>query len=51
MVHLDEDRRYDVRIRAVLDKSSLLGPQSLFSFFRRDLSISSEWFEWRLDDD
>jgi hypothetical protein len=48
---LDEDRRYDVRIRAVLDKSSLLGPQSLFSFFRRDLSISSEWFEWRLDDD
>ena len=48
---LDEDRRYDVRIRAALDRSNLLGPWSLIAFFRRDLAISSEWFEWRLDDE
>lgn len=48
---LDEDRRYDVRIRAVLDKNDLPGPWRLFAFWRRDFSIKSDWFEWRLDDE
>jgi len=48
---LDEDRRYDVRIRAVLDKNDLPGPLRLFAVFRRDFSIGSEWFEWRLDNE
>jgi hypothetical protein len=48
---LDDDRRYDVRIRAVLDKSEVPCPLCLIAFFRRDFSIGSEWFEWRLDDE
>lgn len=48
---LDDDRRYDVRIRAVLDKNDLPGPLRLFAFMRKDWSIGSEWFEWRLDDE
>jgi hypothetical protein len=48
-VLLDEDLRYDVRLRAVLDKNNFPGPMRLFAIFRRDFSIHSEWFEWRLD--
>lgn len=48
---LDEDRRYDVRIRAVLDTDELPGPLALLAFWRRDWSIESDWLQWRLDDD
>ena len=48
---LDEDRRYDVRVRAVLDTVELPGPLSFLAFWRRDWSIESDWFQWRLDDD
>lgn len=48
---LDEDRRYDVRIRAVLDKSELPGPLFVATWFRRDWSIESDWLQWRLDDE
>lgn len=48
---LDEDRRYDVRIRAVLDTIELPGPLSLLAFWRRDWTIESDWLQWRLDDD
>jgi hypothetical protein len=48
---LDKDRRYDVRIRAVLDTDELPGPLRLLAFWRRDWSIESEWLQWRLDDD
>ena len=46
---LDEDRRYDVRVRAVLDKDDLPGPLRLLAFWRRDWSIASDWLQWRLD--
>lgn len=48
---LDEDRRYDVRIRAELDKKELSGPLRVRAWFRRDWSISSDWLQWRLDDE
>lgn len=48
---LDEDRRYDVRVRAVLDTDELPGPLALLAFWRRDWSIESDWLSWRLDDD
>jgi len=47
---LDPDRQYDVRMRALLDQEELPGPLRLIAFWRRDWSIGSEWFEWRLDD-
>lgn len=46
---LDKDHRYDVRVRAVLDKGELPGPLRLIAFWRRDWSIASEWLTWRLD--
>lgn len=48
---LDEDRRYDIRVRAVLDKNDFPGPISFLALFRRDWSVASDWFEWRLDED
>jgi len=48
---LDQDRRYDVRVRAVLDKDDLPGPLRLLAFWRRDWSLASDWLQWRLDDD
>jgi hypothetical protein len=48
---LDEDRRYDIRVRAVLDKNDFPGPISFLAFFRRDWSVASDWLEWRLDED
>jgi hypothetical protein len=48
---LDADRRYDVRVRAVLDTDELPGPLRLLAFWRKDWSIKSDWLQWRLDDD
>jgi hypothetical protein len=48
---LDRDRRYEVRVRAVLDKDELPGPLRLLAFWRRDWSIASDWLLWRLDED
>lgn len=48
---LDEDRRYDVRVRAVLDTDELPGPLRLLAFWRTDWSIESDWLQWRLDDE
>jgi hypothetical protein len=45
---LDRNLRYDIRIRAVLDRDELPGPLWLL-FWRDDGSISSEWLTWRLD--
>jgi len=47
---LDPNRQYDVRLRALLDQEELPGPLRLIAFWRRDWSIGSGWFEWRLDD-
>ena len=48
---LDDDRRYDVRVRAVLDKNDFPGPISFLALFRRDWSVASDWLQWRLDED
>lgn len=48
---LEADRRYDVRLRAVLDTDELPGPLRLLAFWRRDWSIASDWHRWRLQDD
>jgi hypothetical protein len=48
---IDADRRYDLRIRALLDTEQLPGPLRLLAFWRRDWSLGSEWYRWRLADD
>lgn len=48
---VDRDQRYDIRVRAVLDKDDLPGPLRLLAFWRRDWSIASDWLLWRLDDE
>lgn len=45
---LDPDRVYDARIRAELDTDRFPGPLRLLTFWRRDFSLSSEWYRWRL---
>jgi hypothetical protein len=45
---LDDDRGYDVRLRAVLDEEQFPGPLRLLAFWRRDWSIASEWYRWPL---
>ena len=48
---LDADRRYDVRLRVLLDTERLPGPLRLLAFWRRDWSIGSDWLTWRLDEE
>jgi hypothetical protein len=48
---IDADRRYDLRIRALLDTELLPGPLRLLAFWRLDWSLGSEWYRWRLADD
>lgn len=48
---LEPGRRYDIRLRAVLDQAELPGPLRLLAFWRRDWSLGSEWYRWRLDED
>jgi hypothetical protein len=45
---LEEERDYDVRLRAVLDQEQFPGPLRLLAFWRRDWSIASDWYRWRL---
>jgi len=46
---LESGRSYDMRIRAVLDTEQLPGPLRLLAFWRRDWSLGSDWYRWRLD--
>jgi Domain of unknown function (DUF4390) len=46
---LNENRRYTIRVRAVLDNDDLPGPLALLTFWRKGWSIESDWLEWRLD--
>jgi hypothetical protein len=45
---LEQGRSYDVRLRASLDQEQFPGPLRLLAFWRRDWSIASEWYRWRL---
>lgn len=48
---LDPERVYDVRIRAELDMDEFSGPLRLLTFWRRDFSLESDWYRWRLRSD
>jgi hypothetical protein len=48
---LNPDNRYVIRIRAVLDRADLPGPLALLAFWRRDWSVASDWWQWRLEED
>jgi hypothetical protein len=48
---LDPEREYDLRLRAVLDVDQFPGPLRLLAFWRRDWSLASDWFRWRLQND
>jgi hypothetical protein len=48
---IDPDRDYDLRLRAVLDVEQFPGPLRLLAFWRRDWSLASDWFRWRLQGD
>lgn len=41
-------KRYEIRVRAVLDTRDLAGPLRLISFFWGDWRLESEWYEWPL---
>jgi hypothetical protein len=45
---VEDEREYDVRLRAVLDEEQFPGPLRLLAFWRRDWSIASEWYRWPL---
>jgi hypothetical protein len=48
---IDPERGYDIRLRAVLDVEQFPGPLRLLAFWRRDWSLGSDWYRWRLQDD
>jgi hypothetical protein len=48
---VDPGRDYDLRLRAVLDVEQFPGPLRLLAFWRRDWSLGSDWYRWRLQDD
>ena len=48
---LDPARSYDLRVRAVLDVERFPGPLRLLAFWRRDWSLGSDWYRWRLQGD
>jgi hypothetical protein len=45
---LEPGYRYDGRIRALLDKDDFPGPLQLLAFWRKEWSLESEWFRWRI---
>jgi hypothetical protein len=47
---LDSGRDYVLRLRAVLDTERFPGPLRLLAFWRRDWSIASDWYRWRLQE-
>jgi hypothetical protein len=48
---LEQDRDYDLRLRAVLDVEQFPGPLRLLAFWRRDWSLASDWYRWPLQND
>ncbi len=45
---LQPGKRYEIRVRAVLDTRELAGPLRLLTVFWRDWRLASEWYEWPL---
>jgi hypothetical protein len=42
--------RYEIRMRAVLDRNTLPGPLRLFVFWGDSFRLESEWYTWSLRD-
>ena len=47
---LDSDQNHYVRIRALLSTEDFPGPLRFLAFWRPDWSISSNWYQWQLED-
>ena len=45
---LDPDKRYEIRMRAVLDIRTLSGPLRLLAVFFDDWRLESDWYTWPL---
>lgn len=48
---LEADETYDLRLRTALDIEKFPGPLRLLAFWRRDWSLASDWYQWRLPRD
>lgn len=46
---LEEGEAYEIRVRTILSTEDFPGPLRLFTFWRRDWSLRSEWYAWPLD--
>lgn len=46
---LDPDRRYKVRLRAMLQTQQYPAPLRLLLFWRSEWQLQSEWYEWPLE--
>jgi len=47
---LDPEEAYDIRVRTVLSTEDFPGPLRLLTFWRRDWTLRSDWYEWPLED-
>ncbi len=45
---IEEDKDYQVRLRAVLDQQQLPGPLRMLAFWDDDFTLESEWYRWNL---
>jgi len=45
---LEPGELYAIRVRTILSTEDLPGPLRLLTFWRRDWSLRSEWYEWPL---
>ena len=46
---LDDDERYDMRIRVGLNTEDFPGPLRFLSFMRRKWSLKSDWYRWQFE--
>jgi len=47
---LEPGEPYEIRVRTSLSTEDLPGPLRLLTFWRRDWTLRSEWYEWPLGD-
>ena len=47
---LNPGQAYDVRIRTLLRVAANPGPMRFVTFWRRNWSLRSEWYRWRMQD-
>ena len=45
---IEQDKDYEVRLRAVLDQQQLPGPLRMLAFWDDDFTLESEWYRWNL---